>query len=276
MERFAANFPEIPCRVAVWSHINGLVSPPLPPELVQNCDCLLATSPVTLEKFGDLRRNALVYGFGDFLPERMPFKDGYSLKNDEFVIGYVGMPSWKRLPRDFFDYCREAVRRIPNCKFIMAGEASDEFRQALSESGIAERFTLLGWVSDVAGLLLKFDVFGYLMCEDTSATTENSVLEALAAGVPAVVSRKPIGKYLFDDGVSGFLTDSPEDYGGILARLYADGQLRTRIGKAGREHAIRVYRADENLNRFNTACESIMQKPKTIHKLMKEKNNGES
>ena len=121
-------------------------------------------------------------------------------------------------------------------------------------------------MSDVGKLLLTFDVFGYLLCEETSATTENSVLEALAAGVPSVISRKPIGKYLFDDGVSGFLTDSPKHYGEILAKLYADEQLRVQIGRAGREHAIRTYRSDENLTRFNSACEVVMREQKSTHK----------
>jgi glycosyltransferase involved in cell wall biosynthesis len=269
MERFIEAFPDTPCRIVVWSHINGLFRP-LPARLVRNCAYLFATSPATLENTDFCEHSELVYGMGDFRPEDSPCKDDYTLKDGAFVIGCLGMPSWKRLPGDFFDYARRAIQLIPNCRFVMAGELSDDFKCALSASGMADYFTCLGWINDVDRLLTTFDIFSHLTGEETSVTTENSVLEALAVGLPVVASRKPIGKYLLSDGTSGFLTDSPEHYGEILLRLYSDESLRAKIGKAGRAHAIRTFRPDDNLNRFNTACEVVLQKPKTTHNFTSE------
>ena len=268
MDSFLAEFPEIPCRLLLWSHKNGYYDPPFPEGFVETFDALLATSPFTLENQNWQKKpHALVYGFGDFRPENVPVKPDYRLNGNRFTIGYVGMPGYKRLPPDCLDYFAEVIKLIPNVQFIMAGETSDEFRRDIANCGFEQYFDLLGWVSDIPALLSTFDVFGYLMRPDTSATTENSVVEAMAAAVPCVVSKPPIGKYLLEDAVSGFLIDNPEEYGRTMMKLYANSELRMRIGKAGREYAIHNYRVDENLERFNCACQRVSVIPEYVHKI---------
>jgi glycosyltransferase involved in cell wall biosynthesis len=233
---------------------------------VDKFDGLLASSPFTLGNTDWSKNSALVYGFGDFEPKNTIAKTDFSIKNDKFTIGYVGMPSYKRLPLNAMDYFAEAIRLIPNVRFVMAGEVSDEFRRDIEKNGFEQYFDLLGWVSDIPALLQTFDVFGYLMRPDTSATTENSVLEAMAAGVPCVISKHPIGKYLLEDKVSGFLADNPKEYGQLLSTLYTDSGLRKQIGEAGREYAINNYCTDDNMKRFNDACKAVLCVPKYVRK----------
>ncbi len=264
MESFLAEFPEIPCRTLLWSHKNGYFDPPFPRGFVQRFDGLLATSPYTLENPDWNEDGSLVYGFGDFSPN-VPVKTDYRVKVGCFTVGYVGMPSYKRLPSNCMDYFAAVIRAIPNVRFVMAGESSEDFRRDIEQRGLSQHFDLLGWVADIPNLLPTFDVFGYLIRPDSSATTENSVIEAMAAALPCIVSKWPIGKYLLDDGMSGLLEDGPEEYAAAISRLYADVQLRRQIGMAAREYVIASYHADENLKRFNTACEKAALKLKTIH-----------
>lgn len=264
MESFLANFPSIPCRMLLWSHKNGYFDPPFPNGFVKTFDGLLATSLYTLENPEWSENATLVYGFGDFSSE-CPIKTDYQTNRETFTIGYVGMPGYKRLPPDCMDYFAEVIRRIPNVRFVMAGETSDEFRRELAERGFERHFDLLGWVNDIASLLPTFDVFGYLIRPDSSATTENSLIEAMATALPCVVSRQPIGKYLLEDTVSGILVDSPAEYGQAMSMLYANEQLRKCIGEAGRKYAIFNYRVDENLKRFNDACKRAVVTPKYVH-----------
>jgi glycosyltransferase involved in cell wall biosynthesis len=258
MTSFVQNFPQVPCRIALWAHINGLNWPPLPPEMVNLCECLLATSQVILDNPQFVVPSTLVYGMGDFVPEDMPYKQDYTLRGDTFTIGYVGMPAYNRQPDNFLNYARAVIAKIPNCHFVMAGECSDEFKRDVEQSGISSYFTLTGWTIDVPRILQMFDAFGYLMRPGLLATTENSVIEAQAAGLPMVVSAFPIGKYLLQDGTTGLLADTPDDYACALHELYASENLRERIGRAAREYAIRIYRAGENLERFNTLLQSTL------------------
>jgi hypothetical protein len=262
-DTFLEEFPEVPCRMLLWSHKNGYFDPPLSDALVDVCNGLLATTPWTLENPHWQENGTLVWGFGDFKPHALTPKTDYSLK-DKFVIGCTGTPGYKKLPRNFLDYCKSVTERIPNAYFILAGETSEELKNDIVRSGMESRFALTGWVSGVNALLRTFDVFGYLLRSDTFATTENAVLEAMAAALPVVVSKSPLGKYLLEDGSSGFLADNPEEYGRIMENLYNDKGLRTRAGVAAREYAINVYCAEENLRRFNDACVAIMATQKMV------------
>ena len=266
MDSFLSEFTEIPCRVLLWSHKNGYYDPPFPEGFVETFDALLATSPFTLENQNWQKKlHALVYGFGDFRPENVPVKTDYHLNGDIFTIGYVGTPSYKKLPGNYLEYCKAVKQKIPNCHFVLAGEISDELRRDIDQHHMKPYFDLHGWVDDIYTLLKTFDVFGYLLRQDTFATTENAVIEAMASAVPVVVSKYPIGNYLLEDGISGFLADEPDEYGNIMYELYKDETLRGRIGKAGRMHTIQTYSTDENLKRFDTVCDLVMKKKKHIH-----------
>ncbi|MCW2278808.1 glycosyltransferase family 4 protein [Heliophilum fasciatum] len=264
MDKFLREFPNIPCRVVLWTHKNGFYDPPLPDALVRSCDELLVTSPLTFENpaWSD---GTLVYGFGDFAPEKIRPKTDYSLNRDSFVIGYVGMPSYKRFPLNALDYMSTTIALIPDAVFVLVGEYSDEFKSSIILAGLEDKVRLLGWTNDALSLLRTFDVFGYLLRSDSSATTENSVLEAMAAGLPVVMSRKPVGKYLVKDG-TGFLVDSPGEYAQNLLRIYESEDLRRSLGQAARKHILTSCNVSENLNRFHEACLKVVAKQKYVHK----------
>jgi glycosyltransferase involved in cell wall biosynthesis len=265
LNSFMRDFPAVPCRLLLWYHNNGVAGPKLPKDILDMCDRILVTTRATLEAPRYQEKSALVYGFGDFEPSVAEHKTDYSLCKGKFVIGYVGTASYKRLPDDFIDYCGAALNLTPECRFVFVGETSEEMLNLIIKKNLERYITFPGWVSDVSQSLLSFDVFGYLMRPDTTATTENSVLEAMAAGLPILISRDPVGEYLIERNMTGFLVDSPANYGKAIQRMYQSESLRACMGAAARAHVISHYRVDENLLRFNDTCRDVMRRPKYIH-----------
>ncbi|MDR1379198.1 MAG: hypothetical protein LBJ36_09150 [Synergistaceae bacterium] len=104
-------------------------------------DYIMVTTPATL-KLPEFRgKSTLVYGFGDFDPTEIEPKTGYSLRSGEFVVGYAGSPTYKKLPYDFLDYVGAVVKLIPNAWFVMVGESDWKI--------VHPNVTFRGWVDDV-------------------------------------------------------------------------------------------------------------------------------
>jgi glycosyltransferase involved in cell wall biosynthesis len=238
----------------IWYHNNGFAGLLMPDDVLDKCGRLLITSSATLEmpRYA-AKKPSLVCGFGDFDPQGAPSKNNYQLYNGKFVIGCVGTPSYKRLPDDFTDYAETVIKQIPNAYFVMVGEHDGQVLRDLAERGLAEHFTFTGWQSDAVERMRSFDVFGYLMRPDTTASMDNSVLEAMAAGLPVVISDEPIGRRIVKDGETGVIVNSPHEYAKALRRLFERVGERERLGTAARQYAIRHCDAAENLRRFDAA-----------------------
>lgn len=102
-----------------------------------------------------------------------------------FNIGYVGTVDYKKLHPDFIPMCLEIKKRIPDARFLIAGNVNIHIDQSLDK----ETFKFLGEVEDIPGLLAYCDVFGYPLRPDHYGTCEQVLGEAMAAGVvPCVMA----------------------------------------------------------------------------------------
>jgi L-malate glycosyltransferase len=74
-----------------------------------------------------------------------------------------------------------------------------------------------------------------LNCSSSEGGMANSVLEALALGRAVLASDIEGNRSLVEDGVTGLLFASPDEFAAKAERLLADGDLRRRLGANGRE-----------------------------------------
>jgi hypothetical protein len=123
---------------------------------------------------------------------------------------------------------------------------------------LSDYFTFTGFVDDIYEHYRKMDVLGYLLCEDNYATTENVILEAMACAVPVVAHGNPPEKCIIDNGKTGYLVDSREEYAQILKELYSDRNKCKKIGQGGREHVCSSYSSDANCERFVRTLEEVL------------------
>lgn len=108
------------------------------------------------------------------------------------------------------------------------------------ELGVADRVTVAGWQSDLCSALGSLDVY---VQPSLSEGFGLAVVEAMAEGIPVVVT--PVGGMaeIVEDGVTGVVT-SGTDAASIaegLGRLMGDAELMRRCGHAGAHHVCASY-----------------------------------
>ncbi|SEB75320.1 glycosyltransferase [Terriglobus roseus] len=149
------------------------------------------------------------------------------------VLGYVGRLSVEKniamLPRI------EAELRelgITNTKFVIVGQGGDE--ASLRASLPTAEFAGVLRGEALAAAYANMDIFVFPSDTDTFG---NVVLEALASGVPAVVTTGGGPKFIVRDGVTGYAR-TPSLMPEPIADLVRDASLRHTMATAAREYAL--------------------------------------
>jgi phosphatidylinositol alpha 1,6-mannosyltransferase len=149
------------------------------------------------------------------------------------VLGYVGRLSIEKNVKLLARVQRElAAAGVGGVRFLIVGHGSDEaeLRQELADAEFAG--VLRGAV--LAEAYANMDVLVFPSHTDTFG---NVVLEALASGVPAVVTPDGGPKFIVQDGETGFVTDD-DHFAGAIADLVRDRPRLDGMRLKARQYAM--------------------------------------
>lgn len=265
---FLLQFPNMKTRILFWIHVSGCTYPHLPFSLIEHMDITLFTTPCSFhnplwtpaQQKTALEKGMVVYGLGEV--QNIAKKQNYEL-GTKFIIGYIGTIQESKIHPRIADYCMEALRQIPSVHFVFAGknELGKGIMEELESQGLLKHMTFTGYRQDIAALLPQFDIFGYPLNPYHYGSTENALLEAMSAGLPAVALDNPAEKCIINSGNNGFLASSPAEYGACVKTLYDSCQLRTRIGTAAFHYIRDTFSIERNLKRFQEALQKAIRLP---------------
>jgi glycosyltransferase involved in cell wall biosynthesis len=134
---------------------------------------------------------------------------------------------------------------------LLAGDGA--LRETLEllarDLNIASRVQFLGIRGDVADLLRASDVFALTSVSEAASIT---LLEAMAAGLPVVVTAVGGNPEIVRDGVDGLLAPRGDSHAvaKALVRVLDDGRLAYNMGQAGTERVRTTYRLDDTVERY--------------------------
>jgi glycosyltransferase involved in cell wall biosynthesis len=153
--------------------------------------------------------------------------------DDSFVLGFCGRLS---IEKNVFLLTRirtELIARgITNFRFLIVGHGKEEgpLRQQLPNA----EFTGVLRGNDLARAYANMDLFVFPSHTDTFG---NVVLEALASGVPAVVTPDGGPRYIVKDGETGLIA-TDDGFSEAVARLMLDRALYAQMRSAARLYAL--------------------------------------
>lgn len=171
---------------------------------------------------------------------------------DTIAVGMVGRLWRQKNPDCFVTAAAQVVRDTgADVRFFLIGdgELREPLEQRIAELGLGDRVHILGWREDVPEVLPALDVF---VLPSRWEGLSLAILEALACGLPVVVSDIPGNRDLVEIDRDGlvFPDDDATALAGALIRLVDDAELRVRFGEAGREKILRDYQLDQRIGRI--------------------------
>ena len=148
--------------------------------------------------------------------------------------------------------------RFPKLKLVIAGDGPDRAEIERLAAPLGDAAVMAGHRDDVMALLDAADMLLHPTHVDAFPT---ALLEAMAVGLPIVASAGGGIPEIVDPGRTGLLVDAPPQAGQVaesLARLLEDGELRSRLGAAGRERFEREFTAEAWAARMRGVYEAAM------------------
>jgi glycosyltransferase involved in cell wall biosynthesis len=163
--------------------------------------------------------------------DRATARRSLGLPADLFTALYVGDP------RKGLATAIRALLEAPGAHLAIVSRSRPlEFSALTARLGVTARVQWLGAQGTMNTAYAAADVLVHPTIYDTFALV---VAEAMAAGVPPIVSREAGISELIDDRRSGWLVDAdaPEQLGEALQALAGDGDLRARVAAEAKRTA---------------------------------------
>ena len=153
----------------------------------------------------------------------------------DFVIGYVGRLSPEKNVRLLAEIEQSLIQAgMTNYRFLIVGHGSEHAWL----SGVMQRASLPGVLRgiDLARAYASMDAFVFPSSTDTFG---NVVLEAMASGVPAIVTHDGGPKYLVSPGENGQLAGSAAEFARWILQWSQAPERLAEMRLRGRESADR-------------------------------------
>lgn len=181
-----------------------------------------------------------------------------------FRIGYVGRLTPEKNVRFFAQIEKDLLAAgHHDFRIVLIGKGSEEqwLRDNMSHAEFA------GWLTgeDLSRAFANMDAFAFPSETDTFGL---AVLEALASGVPAVVSSSGGPKFTVEHGKSGFVANGFDEFAPLLAKWMSQPDLLESMRIEARRRALSIgswaeifagmYAAYERFALTETAVESIL------------------
>ena len=188
--------------------------------------------------------------------------EGFPFAQDGlWIVGHVGRSEAVKDPLTLARAFVRALRLDPTLgsrlRLVIVGEGPlrSEAQAILEAAGLAQLAWLPGERNDVPALLQSFDCF---VLPSLAEGISNTILEAMACGLPVIATNVGGNGELLDEGRTGQLVP-PADPDAMASRIlaYAHDPAAARVaGRAGRARVERLFSLDAMVERYTALYDS--------------------
>ena len=139
-------------------------------------------------------------------------------------------------------------------KLLLVGpQRGSYYKKCVEKYGLANRVISTGFRTDTADIYRASDIFVFPSLYEACSI---SVLEAMASGLPCIVSEESGTAEIMEDGVDGIILKNTRDIDEIRKKieiLAENSKMMRKIGESGRKKALQ-YRWEK----MGMECEKLM------------------
>ena len=191
-------------------------------------------------------------------------KDGFDIPAGSHVVGYVGRLARGKRVEDLIDAVALLRASFPDAVLVVIGDGPERapLERRAAERGLGGAVRFLGHRADAAALVAGLDAF-WLASENEGMS--NSLMEAMAAGVPVVVSDIPGNRDLVVDDVTGCTAPvgEPRAFADATARLWRDPARAAAIGAAAADRIRRELSVERMVERYAQLYHEVVDERRT-------------
>ena len=197
--------------------------------------------------------------YQDVKVDKEKIRNALGFKKDDFIcIGIGRIEANKNYEMTIKGIVKA---NIDNCHLIICGEGPDKesIKNLSKQLGIENKIHLIGYRNDIKELLSISDCY---ISTSKREGLPRALMEAMASGLPCIVSNIRGNSDLVENEVNGFLVSNTEDLKKYLFMIYDNKELRNKISLINREE----------IKRFDTYC--IKEKILEIYNVFGKSNMG--
>jgi len=166
-------------------------------------------------------------------PRRRKLKE-WNIPEDRLVVGMIACLKPQKSPVDFVDVAAQVLQKNEKAHFVLAGdgELRPDVENRIKELGIEDRFTLLGWQTDMPEVYRNLDIVVLTSLWEGLPCVFS---EAMAGKLPIVATNVDGAREAIVHGETGFLHE-PHDIQGMaqsVLQLIENPERRAEMGRRG-------------------------------------------
>jgi len=176
------------------------------------------------------------------------------------VVGIVAALRPEKNHTLFLRTAATLTRRGAGARFVIVGDGPERARleREAGSLGLGDHVAFLGAREDTPELYRAMDV-AVLSSHPVIETFPMALIEAQASGVPVVSTDVGSVRDVVAEGESGFIVPPGHEaaLADAIARLLADAAMRERMGRAGRERAVRFFAREGMIRAYERLFEEV-------------------
>jgi len=222
---------------------------------------LLNSVGINSKKVAQLYNGVDLRRFNYKVDEPSLLDEYFKLRIDDLLIGTVGRLQAEKDQATLIKAFALAIDNLQkhNVKLLIIGDGPE--KQALEDiaakTGVSESVIFLGARDDIPNLLTALDIF---VLPSRGEGISNTILEAMACGLPVIATKVGGNPELVDENVTGLLVpvNNSESMAEALLSYIKDTKQVKRHGLAGRKRVEALFSLDKMIENYTQVYDSLL------------------